>query len=116
MKYLLLFFVLSSFQLLAQQEPDLDFRINIENPKYTGVETALIGIDASHNNLHTLKTNFAPFAKLMSADGYCPVSIEKITEETLDSLNVFVIANALDSSNVRNWRRPIANAFTKSEI
>jgi len=116
MKYFLIILLFSSLNLFSQQQPDLDFPINIENPKYTGVETALIGIDASHNNLHTLKANFAPFAKLMEADGYKPISIEKITEEILDSLNIFVISNAIDSSNVGNWRRPIANAFTDSEI
>ncbi|WP_185094434.1 hypothetical protein [Marivirga tractuosa] len=108
--------LLSSYQLFPQQVADLDFPIHIENPKYTGVETAIIGIDASHNNLHTLKTNFAPFAKLVKADGYQFISINKITEQILDSLNILVIANALDSSNVRNWRRPIANAFSENEI
>ncbi|WMN11641.1 hypothetical protein QYS49_39105 [Marivirga salinae] len=116
MKYFLIILLFSSLNLFSQQQPDLDFPINIENPQYNGDETALIGIDASHNNMHTLKTNFVPFAKLMEADGYQPISIEEITEEALDSINIFVIANALNSSNIRNWRRPIANAFTKSEI
>jgi len=116
MKYLLLFLILSNFQLLAQQEPDLDFPITIENPQYTGEEIGLIGVDASHHNLHTIKTNFAPFAKLMKADGYQPIAINEVTTPALDSLNVFVIANALHPSNVGHWRRPIASAFTESEI
>ncbi len=116
MKYLVLLFIFSSVQLIAQQEPDLDFPITVENPKYADGETVLIGIDASHNNLHTLKSNFAPFAKLMRADGYQPISIDKVTKANLESLKVFVIANALHSSNIENWKRPIANAFTGPEI
>ncbi|WKV12477.1 hypothetical protein [Marivirga harenae] len=116
MKYLLLIFLALNFKLYAQQQPDMDFPISIENPKYGVDKTALIGIDASHHNLHQLKTNFAPFAKLMCADGYNPISIEEITKQSLDPLNIFVISNALHSTNVGNWSRPIANAFSENEI
>lgn len=116
MKYFLIILLFNSYQLFSQQVPDLGFPIIIENPKYTGAKTAIIGIDASHHNFHTLETNFAPFAKLVEKDGYHPVSISEINKETLDSLNIFVIANPLESSNVGNWRRPIANAFSENEI
>jgi len=116
MKYLVLILTFTSVQLIAQQEPDLDFPITVENPTYADGETVLIGIDASHNNLHTLKTNFAPFAKLLKEDGYQPISIDEVTKENLENLTVFVVANALHTSNIENWRRPVANAFSDHEI
>jgi hypothetical protein len=43
----------------------MEVDVHIENLVYSGNYTARIGIDASHNNLHTLEGGFAPFAKLL---------------------------------------------------
>ncbi|GAB4511234.1 MAG: hypothetical protein Tsb004_15350 [Allomuricauda sp.] len=105
------------FLLLAQQQrPDLEFEINIEVPKYQGETTALVGVDTSHNNLHTIEGGFRPFARLMEADGYQLQSIGRITEENLKPLNILIIANPIHPSNVGQWKRPIANAFDPKEI
>ncbi|MFV0571131.1 MAG: YybH family protein [Xanthomarina gelatinilytica] len=105
-----------TLQAFSQQVTDLDFPINIKNPKYQGNKTALIGIDASHNNLHKLDGGFAPYAKLLKADGYQMVAVNTINQNTLKSLNTLVIANAIHPSNVGNWKRPITNAFSVEEI
>lgn len=120
MKFIKLFpivFCVLAIQVFAQQQrPDLDFEVNIKSPKYVGETTALIGVDASHNNLHTVDSGFRPFAKLMQADGYQLQSVSNITAENLKSLNTFIIANPIHQSNVGNWKRPIANAFSSQEI
>lgn len=117
MKLLVFTFCLVTTQIIAQQQrPDNSFEINIENPKYAEDKTALIGIDASHNNLHKLDGGFAPFAKLMRADGYQLKSVSKITDDNLKLVNTLVIANAIHPSNLGNWVRPIAGAFETQEI
>lgn len=101
---------------IAQQEVDLDFTIVVKEPRYSNQSDVQVGIDASHNNLHTLEGGFAPFGNLLRADGYQLVSLAKIDELTLKPLKILVIVNALHSSNVGNWKRPIADAFSKNEI
>lgn len=114
---LILFFCLVTSEIWTQQQrPDTDFQITIASPKYNKEKTALIGIDASHNNLHKADGGFQPFAKLMKTDGYQIQSVSRITAENLKELNTFVIVNALHQSNVGNWKRPIASAFTKEEV
>lgn len=99
-----------------QQRVDLDFKIKLSKPHYEGQTTALIGIDGAHNNFHQLDGSFAPFGKLMRADGYQLTAIDSITADNLKPLNTMVIVNAIHKSNVGNWRRPIANAFTEKDI
>jgi len=106
-----------AFQTTGQQQrPDIDFEINIKTPKYVAEKTALIGVDASHNNLHKVDGGFSPFAKLMSTDGYQLKSVTKITLDNLKPLNILVIANPIHQTNVGNWKRPIASAFNNQEI
>jgi len=101
---------------MGQQRPDLSFEPKVENPKYTERQTARIGIDAAHHNLHKIHGSFEPFARLLRADGYQVQSIAAITETHLNPLNTLVIANPLNEYNVGNWKRPIKGAFTTEEI
>lgn len=100
----------------AQQEPDLEFEPVISSPRYISGSGPTIGIDAAHNNLHTLEGGFAAFGKLLTKDGYLLKSIDEIKREVLEKLDIFVIANPLHESNVGNWQRPIHNAFTDEEM
>ena len=118
-KHSLLFGILlcyAGYTYSQQQRPDLDFEINIKAPKYSGKTSALIGIDASHNNLHKIDAGFAPFAKLMRADGYELKSVTKITKNNLKPLNTLIIVNPIHQYNIGNWKRPIVNAFSQQEI
>lgn len=100
--------------ILGQQQADTSFVFNIENPRYSSVDSPMILIDGMHNNLHQLKSGFAPFAKLAMADGYNVDALESFSQ--LDSSDIFVIANAINEKNQGNWQRPIYPAFEESEI
>ncbi len=116
-KFLILVLCIFSIKVFAQQQrPDLDFDLSVANPKYTGENTVLIGVDASHNNLHTINNGFQPFAKLLRADGYQLQSVSIITSENLKMLNTFIIANPIHESNIGEWKRPVENAFNVQEI
>ncbi|MEM9549112.1 MAG: DUF4440 domain-containing protein [Bacteroidota bacterium] len=115
--WLVLLFFLGAMDNFGQQQiPDFDFNPAIDSPKYSKKTTALIGVDASHNNLHKLGGGFEPFAKLLRSDGYQLSPVTKVTPDVLNSLNTLVIVNPLHESNVGNWKRPIKNAFTEDEI
>ncbi|WP_299525918.1 DUF4440 domain-containing protein [Winogradskyella sp.] len=116
-KFLILVLCVLSIQVFAQQQkPDLDFDVSIKSPKYSDEYTALIGVDDSHNNSHTIDGGFQPFAKLLRADGYQLQPVSNITSANLKLLNTFIIANPIHQSNIGNWKRPIENAFSPQEI
>ncbi|MEM6724527.1 MAG: nuclear transport factor 2 family protein [Bacteroidota bacterium] len=100
----------------AQQIPDLAFDPAIETPKYWGDKTIIIGIDSSHQNFHQIDGGFAPFAKLLEADGYFVQAVNASDPKELEKLNILVIANPIHPSNQGNWKRPIQSAFEPAEI
>lgn len=101
----------------AQQVPDLDADIRVETPAYAAGEGPMLMIDGAHNNFHTAKGGFAPFAALAINDGYRVASLNAaITPERLAKAELLVIANPLAQANVGNWRLPTPSAFTEAEI
>ncbi|CAM1351681.1 hypothetical protein [Tenacibaculum insulae] len=86
----------------------------IKNPRFLNEVGPIIYIDQSHQNFHQKEGRFKPFADLLTADGYKVDSI--ISLNKLKSDAILVIANAIHQKNVRNWRKPIHSAFTKTEI
>lgn len=115
---LCLIVVLSVFNdqcLIAQQVPDTSFVISIEQPTYKE-NGPIVAIDDGHNNFHKSTTGFRVFGDLLRADGYQVKGLDNITEEELRQIDILVVANALHSSNLGNWKRPVLEAFEPREI
>jgi len=108
--------IMAQALLYAQQSPDLNFTPSVESARYANGKGPKVGIDGAHNNLHQLDGGFAPFGKLLKADGYQTAAVDEITEEQLKALDIFVIANPLHESNIGNWKNPTPSAFTDKEI
>lgn len=93
------------------QTADPDFRPEVARPAYRG-EGPIVAIDRAHHNFHTADGRFAPFARLLRADGYRVIDqAAPFSAEGLAGIGVLVIANALgpDEGEAR------APAFTDAE-
>ena len=98
----------------SQQRVDNIIIPKIDNPRYENSKGPVIYIDQSHYNFHQKSGRFKPFSDLLISDGYKVDSI--INLKKLKKGDVLVVANAINQRNLRNWRRPIDDAFTKDEI
>ena len=102
----------------AQQVPDTLFVPRVGAPEFAiGTGPRLI-IDGAHYNFHTVNGRYRPFAKLMERDGYRVRGNQApITAAVLKSVDVLVIANALNKRNDGGvWNLPTPSAFTADEI
>lgn len=55
----------------------------------------VVAVDGGHSNFHTLDGRFAPFGRLLSADGYRVVAGEgRFDQKALGGIAILVIANA----------------------
>ena len=89
-----LFALALSTPLHAQQVTDGAYTPQIRLPAY-GADGPLVKIDETHRNFHTLNGRYAPFAKLLRADGYeVRRQVETISTASLEKTDVLVIANA----------------------
>jgi len=102
----------------AQQVPDTAFVPRVGAPAYASGEGPRVVIDGAHANFHTVDGRYSPFAKLVSRDGYrVSGSREPFSDAMLASVDVLVIANALNARNANdNWVLPTPSAFTDDEI
>ncbi|MEM6468388.1 MAG: hypothetical protein AAF802_02380 [Planctomycetota bacterium] len=96
------------------QRNDPDFEPVSDNPFFNAENAPVVAIDQGHRNFHTKDGRFRPFAEVLSADG-CKVTAysRQIDSQTLESIDVLVIANALPQT----MRGPkVGSAFTDEEI
>ena len=102
----------------AQQVPDTAYTFPIRQPAYQQAKGPVILIDKAHHNFHTKDGGFWGFSKLLEQDGYQVQSLTEPvrTQDALKDCRILVISNALDSSNVDEWRLPTPSAFTDEEI
>lgn len=101
----------------AQQIGDPDFNPPIFHPAYATGEGSQIYIDEAHNNFHTMEGRYKPFADLLARDGYVIKTLkDTIERNTLDSVDILVISNALNIRNTEDWTLPTPSAFTEDEI
>jgi len=101
----------------AQQLPDPDADTSVVRPAFKARPGPVVAIDGGHHNFHTHEGRFAPFAALLGNDGFEVTALTApFTGESLDPVDVLVIANALHPVNVDNWRLPTPSAFTAEEI
>ena len=115
-KVAIILFILTGLS-AAQQIGDPDFNPPIFHPAYATGEGSHIYIDEAHNNFHTMDGRYKPFADLLTRDGYVIKPLkDTIAKNTLDSVDILVISNALNLRNIQDWTLPTPTAFTKDEI
>ncbi|ESQ93943.1 hypothetical protein [Asticcacaulis benevestitus] len=96
-----------------QQVSDPDFKPKVDMPAIAGKH---LTIDQAHNNFHTRDGRYAPFARLMTADGWTVGTNDAaFSAATLAENDVLVVANALppkggeeaftteECTNVEQW-------------
>lgn len=117
-KLIFVLFGILPLTLFAQQQPDLSFTFSIEEPAYEKGEGPVLCIDSAHNNFHTLEGGFAPFARVMEADGYNLKDVDSSLNkgDQLGTCDLFIIVNPLHESNLGNWVLPNPSAFSEREI
>lgn len=117
MKLLVAFCVLVCFAgaTVAQQLPDPEFNVTIENPAYKR-EGPRVMFDEAHHNFHTTDGRYKPFVDLMMNDGYRVIrNRQPFSKITLNSYKVLVISNALGAEEDDDEGAD-TSAFTEEEI
>ncbi|KGL58530.1 hypothetical protein [Polaribacter sp. Hel1_85] len=109
---LIVFFI--SIVGFSQQRADVVEIPKISKPRFQKGKGPNLYIDQSHQNFHQKSGRFKPFSDLLISDGYKVDSI--INLKKLKNEDILVIANPIHVNNLRNWRKPIHQAFTKDEI
>lgn len=101
----------------AQQVPDLTYAPPLPRPAYKPGAGPRVAVDAAHHNFHTAVERYRPFAELLRRDGYRVESLDRtLSAESLEGLDVLVIANALHPRNVDDWSLPTPSAFEPGEV
>ena len=109
--------LLAIYSLPAQQMPDTSQFFEIAEPIHPEGQGPLVYIDAGHHNFHTLEGRYRAFGNILEADGYRVKSQPlQITKEILIECDIYVISNALHTSNEEDWSLPNPSAFTEQEI
>lgn len=76
------------------QQVDTDADLSVAAPKFAEGTGPRVLIDAAHGNFHTIDGGYAPFAALLSNDGYrVEGSAESFTAAGLEGVDLIVIAN-----------------------
>jgi hypothetical protein len=101
----------------AQQEPDLEYTPLLPRQAYESGKGPRVVIDEAHHDYHTAGGRYQPFAGLLRRDGYRVDGLDQpLSADSLNGVEVLVIANALNERNVKNWSLPTPSAFTTDEI
>lgn len=83
----------------AQQMADPAFNVNVEQPTYSRNFPRVL-FDEAHNNFHTARGRYKPFADLIISDGYTVVSnFKPFNKQTLGAFKVLLIANAMGAED-----------------
>ncbi|MEM9337664.1 MAG: DUF4350 domain-containing protein [Bacteroidota bacterium] len=102
---------------LAQAVRDQSFHYEIETPQFKNGEGPILYMDAAHHNRHTMQTGLRALSEMLMDDG---VTVKEnrlpFSPESLKKMDVLVIVNALDTSNLKRWKLPCPSAFTSEEI
>jgi hypothetical protein len=101
----------------AQQIADPDVDLIVVAPAFAAGAGPRVAIDAAHHNFHTVDGRYAPFAQLLRNDGFRVLGSEAVfSDESLASVDILVIANAVAAEDAEEWRTPNPSAFTSEEI
>ncbi len=109
--------LLYALPLGAQQAADLAFQPRIGPPARAAGQGPRIAVDQAHHNFHTAQGRYLPFAALLRRDGFRVTGFTvPFTRESLQGVDILVIANALHPRNAEDWNPPNPSAFLASEI
>lgn len=101
----------------AQQVADNDYLPPAFVPRYSNGSGSVVMIDEAHNNFHTSAGRYAPFARVLTSDGYkITRGTESFSKKSLEKIKILVSANALNAANIKQWALPTPSAFTADEI
>jgi hypothetical protein len=114
----LLAVVFAATALPAQQVMDTAFVPRLHGaPSFPRGKGPIVLIDEAHNNFHTANGRYAPFRKLLEADGFVVrPNAARFDSASLAAGRVLVIANAVAVQNRDDWRLPSHSAFDAAEI
>ncbi len=88
----------------------------VSDPRWTHGSGPVVGVDAAHNNFHTLDDRYAVFGELLGRDGFRVRSWNgPTTLEALAPLDVLVISNAQVEGDAFSVL-PTESAFSDPEI
>ena len=88
---------------------DPDFKLDRRQTGLRATQGPVVAIDQAHRNFHAMDGQYAPFAALLTADGYrVRANTAPITAAALAGVDVLVIANARGAA-------PGADAFSGAE-
>jgi hypothetical protein len=92
------------------QRPDTSFDASVATPTYRSGGPRVV-FDVGHRNWHTPTGRYRPLADLLRYDGFdVGASASAVTHASLDSVTVFIVANAIGPGGHEGW-----DAFTASE-
>jgi len=101
----------------AQQRANDAWQPEVSDPKWATGQGPVVALDEAHDNFHTIDGRYTKFAELLRLDGFVVrPNTEKFTAETLERIDVLVIANALHPSNRESWSLPTPSCFTEEEV
>lgn len=101
----------------GQQVADPDFAPVVDDPMHARGSGPIVLIDEGHSNYHTKAGRYAPFARLVEADGYRVGAHQgEFTAASVGEAGVIVISNALNPANAERWAVPVSSAFTDTEV
>lgn len=108
---------LCSANALAQQVADFSYSPPPFIAAFKNRKQPVVMIDEGHHNFHTATERYAPFARLLSKDGFVIKRGKgSFDRASLEHTDLLVIANALNEVNTTNWSLPTPSAFTDREI
>src|SRR5262245_41624995 len=111
------FALLIASSAVSQQVPDTVFQPVIKKPTYTFNKGPVVLVDEAHHNFHTTDNRFKPFSNLLRRDGYqVKGGSSAFSKESLKTVGILVISNALNERNTQDWSLPNPSAFTDEEI
>ena len=101
----------------AQQSGDPNYEFDITDPAFARGQGPRLCFDEAHHNFHTADGRYAPFARLLYADGFdVEPSSERFSETSLAACDLVVIANAVGEDNSAEWTYPHPSAFDRTEL
>jgi hypothetical protein len=103
---------------LAQQVGDSTFVPTVPHPAFARGTGPVVAIDEGHANFHTRTGRYAPFVRVLEADGFVVRShAGPLTARSLAEVRLLVIANALNPVNADGrWYLPTPSALSDDEI
>jgi len=101
----------------VHQRAAFHYEPNVAQPAYEAGGGPRVLVDEAHCNFHRAGGRFAPFARLLAADGFeVGPSTAPFSAASLAGADVLVIANALSREKCDAWKLPTPAAFREVEI